>query len=86
MVIKLSYWEVEQAVINYLKEKFKWPLESEQFQGSNIETSFTTYKYKKDKDGNEVVDREKSTTKTKELTFDSNSEIEFWVDAEEDES
>ena len=36
------------------------------------------------KDGNEVVDREKSTTKTKQLTFDSSSEIEFWVDAEDD--
>jgi hypothetical protein len=80
MVIELSYWDIEEAVIDYLKKNYNWEIESEQFQGGEVETSYTTYAYKKNKDGDEVVDRAKCTTKKKSLSFDGNSELSLFID------
>ena len=83
MMIQLSYWDIEEAVIDYLKKTYNWEIESEQIQGSDIETVVTTYVYKKDKDGDAVVDSDKSTSKKKNLSFDGNSEMSFFIDAKE---
>ena len=80
MVIELSYWNVEEAIIDYLKKKYAWEVESDQIQGAGLETSVTTYAYKKDKEGNEVFDRDKSTTKKENLSFDGNSELSLFID------
>jgi hypothetical protein len=85
MIIQLSYWDIEEAVIDYLKKTHNWEIESEQIQGSDVETVVTTYAYKKDKDGDEVVDRAKSTSKKKNLSFDGNSEMSFFIDSKESE-
>ena len=83
MQIELSYWEVEEAVIDYIKKNHNWEVESEQIEGGNIETSTTDYAYKQDKDGDTVVDRDKSITKKKSLSFDGNSDMSFWIQAKD---
>tara|TARA_R100000656_G_scaffold124443_2_gene102610 strand:+ start:144 stop:407 length:264 start_codon:yes stop_codon:yes gene_type:complete len=83
MLIQLSYWDVEEAVIDYLKKSHNWEIESEQIQGGDIETTFTTYALKKDEDGDEVFDYGKATRKKKNLSFDGNSEMSFFIDAKE---
>ena len=83
MQVELSYWEVEEAVIDYLKKTHNWEVESDQIEGGNIETSTTDYSYKQDKDGDTVVDRDKSITKKKSLSFDGNSDMSFWIQAKD---
>ncbi len=83
MQVELSYWEVEEAVIDYLKKTHNWEVESDQIEGGNIETSTTDYAYKQDKDGDTVVDRDKSITKKKSLSFDGNSDMSFWIQAKD---
>jgi len=83
MMIQLSYWDIEEAVIDYLKKTHNWEIESEQIQGSDTGTVVTTYVYKKDKDGDEVVDRDKSTSKKKNLSFDGTSEMSFFIEPKE---
>jgi len=83
MLIELSYWDVEAAIIDYLKKEYDWDVKSDQIEGGQTETTVTTYAYKKDKDGNQVLDRAKSTTKKKNLSFDGNSELSLFIDAKE---
>ena len=83
MQVELSYWEVEEAVIDYLKKTHNWEVASAQIEGGNIETSTTDYAYKQDKDGDTVVDRDKSITKKKSLSFDGNSDMSFWIQAKD---
>ena len=82
MMIQLSYWDIEEAVIDYLKKTHNWEIESDQIQGAYAETVMTTYAYK-DKDGDEVVDRDKSTSKKESLPFDGNSEMSFFIEPKE---
>ena len=82
MMIQLSYWDIEEAVIDYLKKTHNWEIESDQIQGAYAETEMTTYAYK-DKDGDEVVDREKSTSKKEGLPFDGTSEMSFFIEPKE---
>jgi len=84
MLIQLSYWDVEEAVIDYLKKNHNWEVESDQIEGGGIETSTTNYAYKQDKDGDTVVDRKKSVTKKKSLSFDGNSDMSFWIGVKEE--
>ena len=86
MLIELTYWDVEEAVIDYLKKTYDWEVESEQIQGGDVETSVTTYVYKKNEDGDEVVDRNKSTTKKKNISFDGNSELSLFIDPKEEKN
>ncbi len=82
MMIKLSYWEVEEAVINYLKKVHSLKLDSEQVEWATIETTETTYAYKQNKEGEVVVDRAKTTEKTESLAFNSESEMDFYIEAQ----
>jgi hypothetical protein len=82
MIIQLSYWDIEEAVIGYLKKTHNWEIESDQIQGAYAETEMTTYAYK-DKDGDEVVDRDKSTSKKESLPFDGTSEMSFFIEPKE---
>ena len=84
MQIELSYWEVEEAVIDYIKKNHNWEVESDQIEGGNIETSTTDYAYKQDKEGDTVVDRERTVTKKKSLAFDGNSNMSFWIAVKEE--
>jgi|TARA_R110000765_G_scaffold347928_1_gene437985 hypothetical protein len=81
MLVKLSYWEVEEAVINYLKKVHSLKLDSEQVEWATIETTETTYAYKQNKEGEVVVDRAKTTEKTESLAFNSESEMDFYIEA-----
>jgi hypothetical protein len=85
MLVELSYWDIEEAVIDYLKKKYGWKVDSDQIQGGDVETSCTTYVYMKNKEGDEVVDRDKSTTKKKNLQFDGNSELRLFIEEKEEE-
>ena len=84
MLIELSYWDVEQALIAYLKKDYGWEVESDQIQGGDIETTFTTFALKKDEDGDEVFDYGKATRKKKSLSFDGSSELSLFIDAKEE--
>ena len=56
MFIELSYWEVEEAVINLLKEKYKWEVASDRFQGGAVENQLPAEKKRLcDLDGNSVI-------------------------------
>ena len=80
MLIQLSYWDIEEAVIEYLQKKYRSKFESMQFQGAILDTTETTYAYKKDKDGREVVDRDKTKEKKTRHAFDGDSELEFYIE------
>ena len=80
MQITLSYWQIEEAVIAYLLQKYGYKIESAQIQDSSVKTTVTTYAYKKNADGKEVVDREKTKTKEEIQSFDADSEIEFYIE------
>ena len=80
MQITLSYWQIEEAVIAYLLQKYGYKIESAQIQDSSVKTTMTTYAYKKNTDGKEVVDRKKTTTKEESQSFDADSEIEFYIE------
>ena len=80
MQITLSYWQIEEAVIAYLLQKYGYEIESGQIQDSSIKTTATTYAYKKNADGKEVVDREKTKTKEESQSFDADSEIQFYIE------
>ena len=84
MQLELSYWEVEEAVIDYLKKNHNWEVDSDQIEGGIIETSTTDYAFKKDKDGDTVVDSKKSVTKKESLAFDGNSDMSFWIGVREE--
>ena len=83
MQLEFSYWEVKEAVIDYLKKKHKWEVRSAQIEGGNIEASTTDYAFKKDKDGDTVVDRKKTVTKKENLSFDGTSDMSFWIRVKE---
>ena len=85
MMIELSYWDIEEAVIDLLKKRYTLELESDQIQGSFVETTKTTYPYKKDENGEEVFDRSKPTHKKKQLDFDGQSEISFYIEPKSSE-
>ena len=50
MQITLSYWQIEEAVIAYLLQKYGYKIESAQIQDSSVKTTMTTYAYKKNAD------------------------------------
>jgi len=84
MLIQLSYWDVEEAIIDLVKKEFDLDISSEQIQGGmDIETTDTTYAFKKDKEGTEIVDRKKTVVKKASLEFNGNSDLTFYVEPKE---
>ena len=87
MLIQLSYWDIEEAIIGLVKKEFDLDISSEQIQGGmDIETTDTTYAFKKDKEGTKIVDRKKTVVKKTSLEFNGNSDLTFYLEPKENKA
>jgi len=82
--IELTYYDVEAAIIDFLKKEHEWTVDSDQIQsGIEVETvEVSEYVYKKNKEGREIVDLEKTAENThkESLFFNGHSKMSFYVE------
>lgn len=82
--IELTYWEVEAAIIDFLKKEHEWTVHSDQIEcGIDVETvEVSEYIYKKNEEGREIVDHKKTAKNThkESLFFNGHSKMSFYVE------
>jgi len=90
MQIKFDYYDLQEAIQLFVKEKFDMDIDLEDLSPHDypsIEYRKRVYVYKKHKNGKEVkdengsreIDWDKSKYVTKYIEFDDNSDITFYV-------
>jgi len=90
MQIKFDYYDLQEAIQLFVKEKFDMDIDLEDLSPHDypsIEYQERVFVYKKHKNGKEVkdengfreIDWDKSKYVTKYIEFDDNSDITFYV-------
>jgi hypothetical protein len=90
MQIKFDYYDLQEAIQLFVKEKFDMDIDLEELSPHDypsIEYRERVYVYKKHKNGKEVknehglseVDWDKSNYVTKHIEFDDSADITFYV-------
>ena len=83
MEIKLDYYDIETAVIDYMNKIYGLDIDSDQIVGSNVEVSSTPAcrsllrEFRKSKGDNTSIKKER-------IQFDTYSEFSFYIDQKED--
>lgn len=79
MQINLNYYEIIEAIENYIKEKHGFQSSLEDADYPYLDTTKVHYQTKKDNDGNTSIDTDKTTYEKISVEISESAEIQIYL-------